>query len=257
MKKYYFIGDAHLGSLLFENKEEHNERFIKWLDMACADGDEIFLMGDIFDFWFEFSHSVPAGYEKVLNALKEKCSSGKIIHFFCGNHDQWTYGFLSGLGLIIHPKAEVMMLNGKKTLLAHGHGLGEKRRITLIINAIFESNVCRWLFRHLIPPKAGIDFGLKWSANNRKKHINHDAANKNDDTFIDYYSNNKSEPFQMTWAKEYSRQNPDTDYIILAHLHKEENHLTANGTQIVILDEFYERYGYAVLDENGISLFNF
>ena len=72
MKKYYFVGDAHLGSLLFKDKEEHDKRFISWLDMACADSDEVFLMGDIFDFWFEFAHSIPPGYDKILAALKEK-----------------------------------------------------------------------------------------------------------------------------------------------------------------------------------------
>lgn len=257
MKKYYFVGDAHLGSLLFKDKEEHDNRFISWLDMACADSDEVFLMGDIFDFWFEFAHSIPPGYDKILAALKEKCSTGKKIHFVCGNHDQWTYGYLSNLGLIIHRKPEVITLNGKKILIAHGHGLGEKRKATLIINKIFENSVCQWLFRHLIPPKIGIAFGIKWSADNRKKHDKKAKNNEGENTFIDYYSNNTEESFQMTWAMDYARQHPDTDYIIMAHLHREENRLTGNGTQIVILDEFYNRYGYGVLDETGMSLYNF
>ena len=257
MKKYYFVGDAHLGSLLFKDKEEHDNRFISWLDMACADSDEVFLMGDIFDFWFEFAHSIPPGYDKILAALKEKCSTGKKIHFVCGNHDQWTYGYLSNLGLIIHRKPEVITLNGKKILIAHGHGLGEKRKATLIINKIFENSVCQWLFRHLIPPKIGIAFGIKWSADNRKKHDKKAKNNEGENTFIDYYSNNTEESFQMTWAMDYARQHPDTDYIIMAHLHREENRLTSNGTQIVILDEFYNRYGYGVLDETGMSLYNF
>lgn len=258
MKKYYFVGDAHLGSLLFDDKEAHDNKFIEWLDMACSDGDEIFLMGDIFDFWFEFAHSIPAGYEKVLAALQEKCRQNKKIHFFCGNHDQWTYGYLQKTGLIVHKKAEVMTLNGKKTLLAHGHGLGEKRKATLIINAIFESRLCQWLFRHLVPPTLGTSFGLKWSANNRKKHDKERIeATQGDNTFINYYSNEKKEPFQISWALEYSKKHPDTDYIIMGHYHKEENRMTANGTQIVVLDEFYDNYGYAVLDENGLSLYNF
>ena len=89
--KYYFLSDAHLGSLTVSDPAAHQAKFIGWLEMAAADGDAIFLLGDIFDFWFEFPKAIPEGYDAVIETIRRTVQRGVEVHFFCGNHDQWTF----------------------------------------------------------------------------------------------------------------------------------------------------------------------
>ena len=257
--KHYFVADAHLGSRLFDDNDAKIAHFIEWLNMATAEESEIYLLGDIFDFWFEFAHTIPPGFDRLLNALRQKTQQGTRIHFFCGNHDQWTYGHLRDYcGLIVHKKGDFIDIEGKRFYLAHGHGLGEKRRTTLILNRIFESPIAQWLFRHLMIPRLGYAFGYRWSARNRKKHDSIENINRHHNYYEAHTTD--SNAFQVEWAKQFSTEHPDINYIIMGHLHQEINMRLGSGCQLLILDEFYQNYGYAIYDgthlwpENFISI---
>lgn len=253
--KCYFVADVHLGSRTFENPKEVEQNFIDWLRMAAEDADAIFLLGDIFDFWFEFARSVPPGFDNVLSAMKEISSSGVRLYFVPGNHDQWTFGFLSdNCGINVLATSQLISLDNRSFFIAHGHGLGEKRTGAKIINTVFESRVCRWLFRNMVPPRLGLAFGYRWSAGNRSKH-----DRKSQERHIDYYSphNTDNDVFQVEWAKQFAEQHTDTDYIIMGHLHQEINMRLKTGTQLLVLDEFYSHYGYAVYDGTNLYPLNF
>lgn len=257
--RYFFMSDAHLGSLIINQPDEHKILVANWLqeramDIASDGCGEIFLLGDIFDFWFEFAHSVPPGYDTILDCIKKITDSGINVHFFCGNHDQWTFGYLkTRCGMIVHHSGEKIKLGDKIFYMAHGHGLGDKTIWTRLMNNIFESSICKWMFRNLIPPRLGLWIGYRWSGSNKEKEV---AKYKN--RHIDYYTTHTTdeESFQSKWAKEFSKTNPDVDYIIMGHLHKEVNMMLSNGCQLVILDEFYTKFGYAEFDGNFISLQN-
>ncbi len=255
--RYFFMSDAHLGSLIINDNVAHQAIVMRWLEARATDiteagGGAIYLLGDIFDFWFEFAHSIPPGYEKILNCIKKITDSGVEVHFFCGNHDQWTFGYLANhCGMIVHRSGDKISLGDKTFYMAHGHGLGEKTFFTKLMNSIFESSICRWLFRHLMPPRLGLWIGYKWSGSNKEKE-----EGKYKNRHIDYYTAHSTdeESQQSKWSKTFSAANPDVNYIIMGHLHKEVNMMLPNGCQLVILDEFYTKFGYGEFDGNGVLL---
>lgn len=256
-EKVYFMADSHLGSLLFENSHVRLESVCRWLNYVSTDASDIYLLGDVFDFWYEFAHAVPPGFDALLDTMRSVVQQGTAIHFFPGNHDQWTYGYLAERALLtVHHSKEELVIKGKRFLLAHGHGLGEKRMTTKLLNLIFENKALRTLFRYCVVPKWGLAFGYKWSARNRLKH---DRQEADVDDRIDYYASHSSdsEAFQVKWAKEYVAEHADIDFIIMGHLHHETNMMLGNGTQLLILDAFYKCGGYAWFDGDCLCLDNF
>ncbi|HRR58675.1 MAG TPA: UDP-2,3-diacylglucosamine diphosphatase [Paludibacteraceae bacterium] len=244
--KYYFLADAHLGSLVIKDPEAHQQKLIDWLDMAKTDATEIFLLGDIFDFWFEFWKKVPTGYEPLLDKLTEITRSGISVHFFTGNHDLWTFGFLEKrIGLIVHKKPITVTLAGKRFYLAHGDGLGDKDFAFRCLCTIFHSKICQFLFRTLVPPKLGFKLGLAWSKSNRQKRAQ---------TEIGYKGEEKESI--VIFAKKHSATNP-IDYYIMGHRHIVLNLLLANKSQLFIIGDFMEEFSYAVFDGETVNLLNF
>lgn len=246
--KHYFIADSHIGCKSLPDKEAVERDFVAWIKekASAPDTGNIYLLGDIFDFWFEFAHSVPHCYDNVLDELRKHNN----IHFIPGNHDQWTYGYLQDtIGLTVHEKISEVAINGKRFTLAHGHSLRTRKKIDRIINTIFESKTCQWAFRHLIIPKLGIAFGLSWSG---RTHLRHNPLeeNKKDDQFIDYYTphssdNEKGMDEQLNWVKE---SGITTDYVIMGHRHKGLNIMLRN-THLMILNDFFAQRSYAVYDD--------
>ena len=136
----YFISDAHLGSRIIENPLAHEKKLVSWLDMVKTDATQIFLMGDMFDFWFEYKTVVPRGFVRFLGKLAELTDAGIEIHFFTGNHDIWTFGYLENeIGLKVHRKPETMQLGSKSFFLAHGDGLDMGDKKFHFIRRIFHS----------------------------------------------------------------------------------------------------------------------
>lgn len=256
--KHYFLADSHLGCLSLPDKEAVERDFIAWLQEKGDDPEtgDIYLLGDIFDFWFEFAHSVPRIYDKVLEEMKKYGN----IHFIPGNHDQWTYGYLQErVGLTVHDKISEVTIGGKSFTLAHGHSLRTRKKIDKVINVIFESKLCQWSFRHLIIPKLGLAFGMSWSARTHSRHNPIIEAPKNDQ-FIDYYAPHSSDmdresnmDEQLNWVKE---NGVSTDYVIMGHRHKGLNIMLRN-TQLMILNDFFAQRSYAVFDDETKTLEEF
>lgn len=251
----YFMADSHLGSLLHDNPAEVTGRVCRWLDHVSADATAIYLLGDIFDFWYEFAHAVPPGFDSLLDTIAGITARGIEVHFFPGNHDQWTFGYLARrTGMTVHHSTEELTVDNQQFLLAHGHGLGEQRRGTRILNSIFENRYLRWLFRHLIVPRWGIAFGYRWSAHNRRRHDKRNTASP--DKAIDYYSNHNTDTdaYQVQWAKQYTASHPHTRYIVMGHLHREINMILPSGAQLLILNAFYIDGSYACFDGKNLYL---
>ena len=165
--KIYFISDLHLG-LHPENKSLEREKLIvKWLDEIKDDVSDLYLLGDIFDFWHEYKHVVPRGNVRFLGKLSELADSGTHIHFFTGNHDIWSYGyFKSELGAEIHYNPVVHELNGLKFFLAHGDGLGPGDFGYKFLKHVFSNKILQWLFSRLHPNFA-LWLGKSWSKRSR------------------------------------------------------------------------------------------
>jgi len=253
--KHYFLADSHLGCRSLPDKKQVERDFIEWLREkgSAPDTAAIYLMGDIFDFWFEFAHTIPHIYDDVLAEMKKH----KNIHFIPGNHDQWTYGYLEKeVGLTVHDKVSEVEIGGKRFTLAHGHSLNAMKTADKIVNLVFESQPCRWAFRHLIIPRLGIAFGMTWSAHTHLKH-NPLEEKQRDDQFIDYYAPHSSDndgdmnmDEQLNWVK---ANGISTDYVIMGHRHKGLNIMLRN-THLMILNDFFAQRSYAVYDDEQGTL---
>ena len=124
MKNVYFLSDAHLGSRAIEHSRTQERRLVNFLDSIKHKASAVYLLGDMFDFWYEFKLVVPKGYTRFLGKISELTDLGVEVHFFIGNHDIWTFGWLEKeTGVIVHRKPESIVLNGKRIFLAHGDGL--------------------------------------------------------------------------------------------------------------------------------------
>ncbi len=238
----YFISDAHLGSRLVENPREHEMRLVNWLEKVKADAQAIYMLGDMFDFWFEYKTVMPKGYVRFLGKMAELTDSGIEIHFFTGNHDIWTFGYLENeIGLIIHRQPEIIELKGKKFYLAHGDGLYTEEKGFSIIRKIFHSTTCQKLFQ-LVPPRIGQNFGYAWSKSNREKILH--IENK--------YQGEEKEHL-VTFAKKYSETH-DVDFLVFGHRHIELDLELKNKSRVIILGDFIGIYSYGVFDGGNFWL---
>ena len=238
----YFLSDAHLGSLLVKDKRTHEKKLVAWLDQVKADASVIYLLGDLFDFWFEYKTVVPKGFVRFLGKLAELSDAGIEIHFLIGNHDIWTFGYLENeVGLIVHKKPFLVQHGSKKFYLAHGDGISANDHGFKFIRKIFHSDAAQKLFR-LVPAQLGQEFGYNWSKNNRLKHQEYD--NK--------YLGEDKEPL-ILFAKRYV-ETSDVDFLIFGHRHIALDLQLKNQKRVVILGDFVSAFTYGVFDGENFRL---
>lgn len=238
----YFISDAHLGSRIIENPQAHEKKLVNWLDYVKADATKIFLLGDMFDFWFEYKTVVPKGFVRFLGKLAELTDSGVEIHFFTGNHDIWTFGYLEReIGLIVHRQPQTMQLGSKTFFLAHGDGLDLGDKKFHFIRKIFHNPFAQKLFGYL-PPRLGQTFGYKWSEKNRKKYT----------PDISKYKGENNE-FLVLFAKEYCKTH-QPDFLIFGHRHLDLDLQLSPKSRVVILGDFVSIFSYGQFDGENFSL---
>ena len=232
----YFISDAHLGSRLVNDPYGHEMRLVRWLDKVKSDAKAIYMLGDMFDFWFEYQTVMPKGFVRFLGKMAELTDSGIEIHYFTGNHDIWTFGYLEKeIGLKIHRKAEITQLSGKKFYLAHGDELFSDEKGFRIIRRIFHSPTLQKLFQ-LVPPRIGQNFGYAWSKSNREKILHLENNFQGED----------NEPL-VVFAKKFAETN-DVDFLIFGHRHIELDLELKNKSRVIILGDFIGIFSYGIFD---------
>ena len=256
----YFLSDAHLGSKAIDNPIAHQQTIITMLNDMAKDATAIYLLGDIFDFWCEYfwhDHSKEQ-YQPILNALKSLTGKGIQIHFFIGNHDIWTFGWLKRkTGVHIHRKPESIMIGKKKFFLAHGDGLipsnyisqlprkiQKKIRSFIFLRKIFHNPVLQFLFR-LVPPTLGNAFGYNWAKNSRLKELAKPCP---------YKGEHKEE--LVLFAKEQEQRGNHHDYYIFGHRHIELDLMISRDSRIIILGDCWQQFTYAQIDNQGNTILN-
>lgn len=168
-KNVYILSDAHLGSLAIAHGRTQERRLVRFLDEIKNKAAAIYLLGDMFDFWYEYKYAVPKGYTRFLGKLSELTDMGVEVHFFTGNHDIWMYGYLEEeCGVIIHTKPTTVDIYDKVFYMAHGDGLGDHDPKFNFIRRVFHNRVCQRMFSAL-HPRWGIWFGLTWAKHSRMK----------------------------------------------------------------------------------------
>jgi UDP-2,3-diacylglucosamine hydrolase len=241
-KKIYFLSDAHLGALAIQDSRLHEKRLVDFLDSIKEDAKEIFLLGDMFDFWYEYKTVVPKGHVRFLGKLAELVDKGIKVHFFIGNHDIWTFGYLEQeVGLIVHREPETFDFDGKKFFLAHGDGLYDKSIGFKFIRWLFHNTTLQVLFTY-VPPRLGLSFGHNWSKRNREK-----------DMLCDFGYLGEDKEHLVMFSKEYSSNHP-VDYFIFGHRHILLDLQLANKSRMMIIGDWMKHYSYAVWDGKELFL---
>ncbi len=240
---YYFASDMHLGLGSPEEVRVREKVFTEWLEKAAADAEAIFIVGDMFDFWYEYKRVIPKGFSRLLGTLSSLSDRGVEIHFFPGNHDLWAYDYLHiECGVTIHHGHGMFDLYGKKVFVTHGDDIHARSNFWAgIMNGIFRSGAARWLFSHLVHPDSAMRFGHGWSSRSRKsKSVSH--------VFLA-----EDEPM-VQFARRYA-ESEDVDYFIFGHNHCAEVYPLDEKATAVFLGEWIENPTYAVLTPDGrISL---
>ncbi len=249
MKKIYFASDFHFGVPDHASSLSRERLFIKWLEIVKADASEIFLMGDLFDFWFEYNTVIPKGFVRLLGKLAELTDSGIQIHLFRGNHDIWAFDYLNKeLGIQLHRAPVVREFSGKKFFLAHGDGLGPGDHGYKFLKAVFESPMNQWLFRWL-HPDIGTRMGLFFS---RRSRISNDAKAGKKENSLQLEGERL---FQF--CKEYVNKHSEINYFILGHRHLPYDAKVNENSRFINLGDWITHFSYAEYDGKELNLKEF
>ncbi len=241
--KIYFASDVHLGASGIKDHREHEIRFVKWLDSIKQDASEIYLMGDIFDFWFEYKKVVPRGFTRFLGKLSEITDSGIPVHFFTGNHDIWIFDYLSKeCGVKVHREPLVKQINGTTFYLAHGDGLGNYDRYYNFLKSVFTSPIAQWLFARL-HPNFGIGLADFWSGKSREK---------NNKIYGSTYLGDDKE-WSVLYARDVLKKHA-IDYFIFGHRHVARKVSVAPESQVIFLGDWIKLFSYAVFENDCVEL---
>lgn len=241
-KKTYFLSDAHLG---FSNKEEsliREKKLVAFLDKISEDASAIYLLGDMFDFWYEYRSVVPKGYVRFLGKLAEISDKGIPVHFFTGNHDIWAFDYLNTeIGLELHRDAHIVDIGTKRFFLSHGDGTDKTDRKYLFLKKIFQNRSLQWFFSRLHPNFA-FSIASGWSKHSRL--IN------GMDPF-----HGENEPMVK-----FARENLLTeglDFIIFGHRHCPVDYPLNENTRMVILGDWITHFTYGVFDGEEFALLTY
>jgi UDP-2,3-diacylglucosamine hydrolase len=241
-KNAYFASDFHLGLSASSKEKEtlREKKIVQWLDYIEQNSQALFLVGDIFDFWFEYKHAIPKGFSRFLGKIASMSDRGIDIYFFTGNHDLWMFEYLqTELGITIFTNPIELNINNIKMYVGHGDGLGPGDNSYKILKKIFTNPIAHWIFKWL-HPDIGVGFAKRWSRHSR---ISKGGP--------ELYKGEKEYLLQYCKSKEAEKHH---DYYVFGHRHLPLE-LDINATSKYFnLGEWLNSYSYGVFDGNSFQL---
>ncbi|NNC95896.1 MAG: UDP-2,3-diacylglucosamine diphosphatase [Chitinophagales bacterium] len=241
--KLFFASDLHLGFPDHTNSLIREKKFIRWLDSIAYEAHEIFLVGDIFDFWFDYKRSVPKGFTRILGKIAELCDRGIKIHYFTGNHDVWLFGYFEDeLGVQVHKEEYKFNYQNKEFYVAHGDGLGPGDHGYKFLKKVFTNRFCQWLFSKL-HPDLGIGIAKYWSLKSRE-HSEIEAFLGEDKEWLVIHS------------KELLKEQ-HFDYFIYGHRHIPVDIEIGQHSRYINLGDWIDHFTYAEFADGKLELKHF
>mgnify|MGYP002847044964 CR=1 FL=1 len=244
-KKIYFASDLHLGVPTYEKSMVREKHFVKWLDDVKHSAAEIYLLGDLFDFWFEYKKAVPRGYVRLLGKLAEIADSGIPIHLFTGNHDMWIFDYLpQEIGLTLYREPIQKEYNGKSFFIGHGDGLGPGDHGYKFIKKVFENPLLQWAFARL-HPNFGIGVADYFSRKSRASTGDSDAV------FL-----GEEKEWLVVFCKEILKKQ-HFDYFVFGHRHLPLEIELEPRSKYLNLGDWIQYFTYGVFDGEKMELKEF
>lgn len=244
-KKIYFASDFHLGVPDYQSSRQREKLIVQWLESIRNDAHSIYLLGDIFDFWFEYKYTVPKGYVRLLGKLAELRDAGIPVYFFTGNHDMWMFDYFpTELDIPVYREPAVLQVGEQKLLVGHGDGLGPGDTTYKILKKFFNSRTCQWLFAR-IHPNLGIAIANKWSRQSRITN------NEREEKFED-----ESREFLWRYCSELEKTSHH-DYYVFGHRHLPLDLRVGTQSRYVNLGEWVHFKTYGVYDGANLEIKTF
>lgn len=240
--RVYFASDNHLGAPTKEDSLPREKKFVAWLDEIKEDAAAIFLLGDLFDFWFDYKYVVPKGFTRTLGKLAEISDSGIPVYYFVGNHDLWMNGYFEEeLNIPVFHKPQVFSFNEKTLLIGHGDGLGPGDKGFKRMKKIFTNPFCKWLFRWL-HPDIGVKLAQYLSVKNKLISGDEDVKFLGEDN---------------EWLVQYCKQTEEKkhhDYYVFGHRHLPLKINISENSKYINLGDWISYYTYGVFANNEFNI---
>jgi UDP-2,3-diacylglucosamine hydrolase len=241
-KKIYFLSDFHLGAPDAASSLVREKKIVQFLDAIKKDAAVIFIVGDLFDFWYEYKKVVPKGYVRILGKIAEITDAGIAIHFFVGNHDMWMKDyFQKELNTSVYFEPTEFTFNGKRFLIGHGDGLGPGDEGYKFIKKVFRNPICQWLFG-ILPPRFGIGLADFFSKKSRAK------TGTTNEIFL-----GEDKEWLVVYAKEIL-QKEHYDYFIFGHRHLPLDIVLNEKSKYINLGDWIKYFTYAAFDGENMTL---
>lgn len=238
--RVYFVSDIHLGSPYHKEPKEVERRFVTWLRGLALDAKALYLVGDIFDYWFEYKYVVPRGYVRLLGAIADLVDKGVEVHFFTGNHDLWVRDYLeTEVGVILHTAPYTAEIDGKQFFIAHGDEFDYRKKSFRLLRAIFHSKLCRVLYA-AVHPRWTVGLAMRWSLQSRKKGVQLPGTE---------YQGEERE-----YLVEYAKNRILTEgvdaphFFVFGHRHIMLDLMLSRQSRIIVLGDWINYDSYAVWD---------
>jgi UDP-2,3-diacylglucosamine hydrolase len=244
-KKIFFLSDFHLGAPDRAGSLQREKIIVQFLSEAKAEAAVVFIVGDMFDFWYEYKNVVPRGYVRLLGKLAEITDAGVAVYFFVGNHDMWmkTY-FQQELNIPVFFSPKEFVFNDKTFLIGHGDGLGPGDHGYKALKKVFRNPVCQWLFG-MLPPRIGMGTANYFSRKSRK------ATGSVEETFL-----GEDREWLITYSKEVLRKK-EINFFIFGHRHLPIDYRLSGKSRYINLGDWIRYYTYAVYDGTELALLSY
>lgn len=242
-KKIFFLSDFHLGAPNAAGSLQREKLIVQFLSGIQKEAAAIFIVGDLFDFWYEYKKVVPKGYVRILGKLAELTDAGIPVHFFVGNHDMWMKNyFVIELGIPVYFEPTEFTFNNKNFYIGHGDGLGPGDHKYKMLKKVFRNPVCQWLFG-IVPPRIGI--GLAGYFSHKSKEA---AAGGPEENFL-----GEEREWLITYCQEVLQQK-EINFFIFGHRHLPIDYRLTGNSRYVNLGDWVTYFTYAVFDGTDVTL---
>lgn len=244
-RNIYFLSDFHLGAPTYEDSLMREKLIVKFLTEVEEKAAEIFIVGDMFDFWYEYKYVVPKGYVRLLGKLAQLSDRGVRLHFFVGNHDMWMADyFQQELNMPVYFEPQPYEWQGKKFLIGHGDGLGPGDKGYKRLKKIFRNPFCQWAFG-VLPPKFGMGLANYMSRRSRAK------TGSSEEVFL-----GENDEWLIQYCKLQLQKEP-YNYFIFGHRHLPIDFKLNEYSRYINLGDWISFFTYAVFDGNDVQLLSY